>query len=211
VDTGGFGSALTRDADADGLPDWWEILRGLDPNHNDALADPDGDGRTNLQEYNAGTDPRSPDNPDTVFGVSGIFLVDTGGKLFDTDADGLPDWWEKLYFNDPRSAGALSDADGDGAGNLAEFLAGTDPLDPTSAFRILSLATVCHPDETQVFLRWTVYQPSLYSVWTGPTPSGPFTLQVSNLPATAPAGSWVGTLPATNGFILVRLDAKTGP
>jgi hypothetical protein len=46
------------DADHDGLPDAWETRFGLDPtNPNDATADPDGDGKTNLQEFVAGTHP----------------------------------------------------------------------------------------------------------------------------------------------------------
>ena len=47
------------DTDNDGLPDAWESLHGLnltDP--GDALADPDGDGATNLGEFIAGTDPQ---------------------------------------------------------------------------------------------------------------------------------------------------------
>jgi len=49
-----------EDSDGDGIPDNWEYFYfgtiGIDPN-----ADPDGDGLTNLQEYQAGTNPRNPD------------------------------------------------------------------------------------------------------------------------------------------------------
>jgi hypothetical protein len=44
------------DSDHDGLPDWWELLKGLNPNSppgdfSDANADPDGDGYSNLEDY----------------------------------------------------------------------------------------------------------------------------------------------------------------
>ena len=43
------------DSDADGLPDQWEIANGLDVGENDALADADRDGTSNLLEYLADT------------------------------------------------------------------------------------------------------------------------------------------------------------
>jgi hypothetical protein len=50
------------DSDNDGLPDWWETALGLSPGsstgNDGAAGDPDGDGRSNLDEYNARTHPR---------------------------------------------------------------------------------------------------------------------------------------------------------
>ena len=54
--------ATAEDADGDGLSDALESEFGLDPTRADgedgALGDPDGDGRTNLQELADGTHPR---------------------------------------------------------------------------------------------------------------------------------------------------------
>jgi hypothetical protein len=52
------------DTDNDGIPDWWELMNELSPEDSaDALLDPDSDGRTNLKEYQDGTDPRVKDTP----------------------------------------------------------------------------------------------------------------------------------------------------
>jgi glycosidase len=62
-----------------------------------------------------------------------------------SDPDRIPDWWRLACFGHiPGLAGDHSrgadDADDDGASNLAEFLAGTDPLDPASVFKITDVA-----------------------------------------------------------------------
>ena len=44
----------------------------------------------------------------------------------DSDLDGLPDWWEEQYFGDLDEDGS-GDSDGDGATDLEEYQAGTDP------------------------------------------------------------------------------------
>ncbi len=50
----------------------------------------------------------------------------------DTDGDGLPDWWETLYFGSATGATAGIDTDVDGSSNAAEFAARSDPLESQS-------------------------------------------------------------------------------
>ena len=59
---GGVTFPTTADADADQIPDAWEIQYGLDPTKNDADLDKDGDGATNFEEYIAGTNPSDPNH-----------------------------------------------------------------------------------------------------------------------------------------------------
>ena len=72
VDDGDGGSASLSwsvdvaftDLDDDGMADTWEDGYGLDPGDAaDALLDGDGDGRTNLEEFEEGTDPTNYDGP----------------------------------------------------------------------------------------------------------------------------------------------------
>lgn len=68
---------MWTDNDHDRMPDEWEVENGLDPTVNDANFDSDGDGLTNVQEYNMGTKPRLTDSDDD--GVS------DGEDAFPTD------------------------------------------------------------------------------------------------------------------------------
>ena len=56
-------SEPTDDDDSDGMNDEWELSFGLDPSDaSDANLDADGDSASNLDEYNANTDPTDPND-----------------------------------------------------------------------------------------------------------------------------------------------------
>lgn len=69
-------------------------------------------------------------------------LLDLEGTIvrtnIDTDGDSLPDDWENFYFG-KLGVGAMNDFDGDGASNLAEFQAGTNPTHAGSVFQVSSI------------------------------------------------------------------------
>ena len=85
------------DFDGDGMDDVYELRRPeiLNPlNNADAFVDADGDNRSNLEEYQQGTDPQTPDSPPTnpTLNFPGL-IVPTydGGALIDINNDGLLD------------------------------------------------------------------------------------------------------------------------
>ncbi len=126
---------LSTDSDGDGIADGWEVNFGLNPSDsNDAFLDTDGDGLTNLTEFQRGTSPTESDSDgDSLSDADEINVYGTNPILSDTDADRIPDNWEVVHQLDPLNrADAAEDFDNDGFNNLAEFAAATDPNDADS-------------------------------------------------------------------------------
>lgn len=69
----------SADSDDDGMPDSWETDAGLNPNDAvDGGTDLDGDGRSNLDEFLAGTDVASDDVAPEVTAPANIIVNSTG-------------------------------------------------------------------------------------------------------------------------------------
>ena len=75
---------------------------------------------------------RNPANPTGVASLTALVVT-----LADGDGDGIPDAWEAQYGLQANNPGDRNlDLDGDGRSNWQEYLAGTDPTDPTSYLRV---------------------------------------------------------------------------
>ncbi|MEX1033839.1 MAG: M4 family metallopeptidase, partial [Cellvibrionaceae bacterium] len=140
------------DEDGDSIDDNWEAAQGLNPaDSSDAALDNDGDGLSNLQEYEQRSNPNLADTDGDglsdfdewqIHGTS-LRHEDTDGDGLsdatelslgydpanpDSDGDGMDDGWEEANGLNPNLAGdATMDSDGDGLSNLDEFIANGDP------------------------------------------------------------------------------------
>jgi uncharacterized protein (DUF1800 family) len=106
------------DADADGLPAFWEKDNGLsDAAAGQGSLDPDHDGLSNLQEYALGTNPSDADSDDD--GLLDGTETSSSPLLTDTDADGLTDLQEITAL--PATNPQAPDTDSDGASDAWEW------------------------------------------------------------------------------------------
>jgi hypothetical protein len=124
----------------------------------------------------------------------------------DADGDGLPDWWENLFFS--GNANPDADPDGDGIDNRHEYLTGTDPNDAQSVFRFIHIE---RPSQTEAFVKWNSVPSKTYTLLrcsaltSGP---GQFSVVQSGILATPPVNTFTDVTASGPGpyFYLLRTE-----
>jgi subtilisin family serine protease len=147
-------------------------------------------------------------NVDVLPSLQGI--VRTGGRLnlqriVDTDANNLPDWWEQLYFGQLTGVDPDADPDHDGASNLAEWLAGTNPTNAASSLRLTAHAS----STNSVILNWPSVSGKIYRLERATNLVSGFDSVVhTNITATAPTNTDTDAILSSGGprFYRVRVD-----
>ena len=134
---------LDRDTDDGGIWDGTEVANGTNPVDDpsddvpDGAKDNDGDGLTNDQEANLGTDPNDPDSDDDDL-TDGQEVNTYGTDPLDPDTDdgGVDDGTEVANGTIPKDNPADDredkDTDFDGLTDPQEAMLGTDPNNPDS-------------------------------------------------------------------------------
>ncbi|HEX5218966.1 MAG TPA: LamG-like jellyroll fold domain-containing protein [Verrucomicrobiae bacterium] len=164
-----------NDTDTDGIPDWWEIRHGFNPNlAADAASDPDADASTNLQEYQRGTLPLVADTDgdgvnDGAETKTGIYVspADRGTDPLrvDSDSDGLSDGVETgtgVFVNATNTGSNPNkkDTDNDTWDDAGEVLLGSNPNSASSIPTATSWAAAVTVSNPKYWFRFEQTDPS---------------------------------------------------
>jgi hypothetical protein len=108
-------------------------------------------------------------------------LITLSNRSGSSYSDGIPDSWRLRYFltlNNYLSQ-TNADADGDGANNLQEYLAGTDPTDSTSFFKNIGTDPSAAQQPQDCVISWPSMNGKQYVIERSPSLASPGWVPVS--------------------------------
>jgi hypothetical protein len=138
----------------------------------------------------------------TVLYAGSKMLRITNLFIIDSDSDGMPNWWEDEHGLDKNVTDGGLDLDGDGASNLAEYRAGTNPDSDNSVFRVVSLQR----ESNNTRITWNTVGGKAYVVQTNVVVNGGLSTNFADLspliPTLADDAESTTNYVHTNGFNL---------
>lgn len=117
---------------------------------------------------------------------------------------GVPEWWlaQHGWTTDFETA-SLADGDGDGQAAAREYIAGTNPTDPSSVFR----AQIDSPPNTAGFqVSWSSVANKTYRIERSDHPAGPWQTASSGITATPPVNHLTLPTGGARGFIRIAVE-----
>jgi hypothetical protein len=173
-----------------------------DDAHVTALA-PSGSGTVDVRVQSGTTNGNSSANYTSPIWGNGLSATSSVARFTFTSIDPFHTWLASYGLSSGGSADYL-DSDGDGMNNWQEYLAGTNPTNSSSVFKIISSQMI---SGAQFVVRWSSVSNRLYDVLRAtnlaagasaflPVPGA------TNLVATPPANSWTDSVSRPNFYRL---------
>ena len=107
---------------------------------------------------------------------------------YDSDGNGVPDWWERVHFGGLGIITPISDSDADGMRDMDEYQAGTDPLDPESVLKFVHIERLAGGE---VLLSWTSVAGKMYDIEKANSLESSFYTLIWSIPGAPPLNSYV--------------------
>ncbi|MFH0879807.1 MAG: glycosyl hydrolase family 18 protein [Lentisphaerota bacterium] len=124
---------------------------------------------------------------------------------YDSDGDGIHDWWENLYFTNGVLAGPADDGDQDGMNNWKEWVSGTIPTNFSSYFKVEDSRTLSSGGKV---IQWTSLSNRQYIVYWATNQMGNFSAFVSNVPPTPPLNLYTDIVHQGEALIFYQVGVE---
>lgn len=123
----------------------------------------------------------------------------------DSDADGMPDWWEQSLFGGLTNGSPYVDSDGDGVCNLEEWICGTCPTNSASIFKASDTAPAPGFGTT---ISWPSLSNRLYLLEFSSNLVDGFSVLADNLEATPPLNTHTDSTHEASGTLFYQIRAR---